>query len=760
MQTDKRIHLRPRARKTGGAKEGKAPFRPFEAALAVFGVVAFALVGPLRDALASVPEVLLAATAVLFLVPGALVARWFFGSYFSGAALLPAAVVFSAGGFALLGVPALVLQTGLGAYLWASGAVVAAAVLLAALSAALSASGSASGAFFGAAGGPAGRGGAERFGRGGFMWVPFVVPVGVLVYAARVNAPSFGGDVWIYLSWVREFLGGGALASEEPYFGDSVGVSRARTNGWLVAQAAFSRVSGVDPVDLTLAWIEPALAAVTLLAVYALARVLLENEKAALLCGCLYALFLLVNLDAGRLGYGGEFVSRITEDKMAARYVFFPMALGFAAAFLKGGGRAHLWAFAFVCCAVLAVHPVGLAIVGLSMAGFAVLHLAARPRDRAAWARVSALGASGLAAVAVPAASVLALTGESPTAALADSDINSGDPDVLRNMIFVQPGRERIFEFADGSYAMHASLVLEPAVAAALLVGLPFLLWRVRDSVAARLLFGMLYLTTVAVYVPAISTFLGDHVILPGQLWRLAWPIQLSAILTLGWVLWEIADRAGTRLGNLGPGWARPVARSAPLLLAVALTVLAAPRAVHGVDLVRHAAGYAGWVGLYPADPIYPWFRDEFSSPVVVLAADAQGVRVPAYSADANVVSRRGDLVLSVLPLLEARAPGRIEVPRGSRDVREFFSVPKLPRAVEILRRNDVDYVLVRSNSPLRVALDEVQKGFTPLEEPSERYKVYSVDTPQLESLVGHGGGPRGRASPQPGSADATLKPS
>jgi uncharacterized membrane protein len=235
-------------------------------------------------------------------------------------------------------------------------------------------------------------------------------------------------------------------------------------------------------------------------------------------CGCLYALFFLIDLDASRLSFGGEFVSRLAEDKMAARFVFLPMALAFAAAFLEEGRRAYLWCFALVCCAVVAIHPIGLAIIGISMAGFGILHLAASPRRREALFRVSAMGLSGIAVVAVPGFLVPVLTGESLSAVLANSDINSGDPDVLRNMVFVQPGRMRIFELADGTYMMHPSLLLNPVIVAAFFVGFPFLLWRLRRSLAAQLLLGTMYLTAVVVYVPPVATFLGDNVILPGQL--------------------------------------------------------------------------------------------------------------------------------------------------------------------------------------------------------------------------------------------------
>jgi hypothetical protein len=220
---------------------------------------------------------------------------------------------------------------------------------------------------------------------------------------------------------------------------------------------------------------------------------------------------------------------------LATKFLFLPMALAFAAAFVESGRRVYFWCFTFVCCAVMAVHPIRLAIIGVSMSGFSALHLAANPRAREAWGRISAMGLAGLGVIAVPAILILAVAGKPLTAALTNSDINSGDPDVLRNMIFVSPERNRIFEFADGSYMMHPSLVLNPVILTAFVLGIPFLLWRVRESLAAQLhLGGVLIFTTVICYVPPIATFLGDELVLPGQLWRLAWPIPLASLLTLG----------------------------------------------------------------------------------------------------------------------------------------------------------------------------------------------------------------------------------
>jgi hypothetical protein len=472
-------------------------------------------------------------------------------------------------------------------------------------------------------------------------------------------------------------------------------------------------------------YLNPTLVVVALLAFYALARTLLGSEKAALFCGCLYALFLLVHLHVSRLTFGGEFIQRLPEDKLATKFLFLPLALAFAAVFLEGGRRVYFWCFAFVCCAVMAVHPIGLAIIGVSMAGFGTLHLAANPRAREAWGRISAMGLAGLVVIAVSAILILEVAGKPLTAVLTDSDINSGDPDVLRNMIFVSPERHRIFEFADGSYMMHPSLVLNPVILTAIVLGMPFLLWRVRGSLAARLLLGVL--TTMVCYVPPIATFLGDELVLPGQLWRLAWPIPLAAMLTLGWLAWEVSSRAAAGLERLR--LARPLARALPLLVVVALTVAAVPWVKAGLEPVERHKEVSRAQGFYPADPIYPWLRDEIASPSVVLASDLYSARIPSYSSEANVVSRRGSLVLRVLPKLKKRVDSQIEVPQGSLDVREFFNGTDLETGAKILRRHEVDYVMVRSNTELQGAMDGLP-GFEPVGEPSKRFDLYEVDLP------------------------------
>ncbi len=527
--------------------------------------------------------------------------HWYLGEYFSGAALVPVSFAISTSIFGLLGVPMLIVHLGLGAYLILAAAVLAGFLAKAVIRTLRGLTPEES------------KGSAPSASSFDWLWIPFALLGAVLAAASAARAPFFYDDIWVYLAWVREFLSTDKLALYEPYFGHETGLSRVMIDGWLLEQAALSRASGVDPIELMLHYLAPTLVVVALLAFYALARALFRSEAAALISGCLLALYYLVNLEPSLLSSGGEFVGRMAEDKFVARFVFLPVALALAVAFLQSRKLRYLAVFALICCAVVVVHPVGVAIIGLSMAGFGLLYLALNLRRREAWAMMVALGVPLLAVVLFPAAIIFMATGESLTTVLSDADINSHDPDVLANMVFVKPGRERIFELGDGSYIMHPSLVLNPVILGALLLG------------------------------------------------RLAWPIPLAALLTVGWMGWEATRRA--RAGLEALGIRRRVTLFVPVVLVGAMAAVATPTIVAGAEDIYRTGEVPGRCS--PADPVFGWMRDNIKEPSVVLAPDAENTCIPAYSASANVVSLRGGLILDVLPALERRASSTI--PRWTR---------------------------------------------------------------------------------------------
>jgi hypothetical protein len=713
-----------KARSPGGfsrRSSGLTRLRSPDALVLLSCVVAVILLLPLRELSGVFPPVAFAATLVLFTAPGLLLSHWLLRDAMSGTALVPVGFAISTGIFGLLGVPALILHLSTENYLLAAGTLLAAFLAVAVWRTVrpkeltVESSPERDAPY----GPPA-----------GWLWAPFALLCGVLAFVGTRRVPSSYDDIWVYLSWVKDFANSERLALVDPYFGERIAeFSRAKVNGWLLEQAALSRVSGLDTIELVLRYLTPALVVVALLMVYALALAISKSERAAVLIASVYALFHIIFIQPSVHNVGVELAARISEDKYAARFLILPVTLLFALHFVESRRWRHLGLFTFFCWAAVAVHPSVLPAIGLCMLGFGVAHVAVNLRLRAAWTGMVVLALVMLSVVLGPVL-LLLFAGRSPEAMLFSADINATPPKVLEYTVFITESWRHIYELGDGYYIMHPWLLLNPVILGTYVFGVPFLLWRVRTSVAAQLLLGGLGVVTVAVYVPPVATFVGDHLIVPGLLWRLAWPIPLLALITTGWMLWEALGYAEARLRGLGIG--RSVTRTLPLALVVLLTAAAAPPSVDkAVGLYRKFE--IARTTNYDPDPIYPWIRGHVQDPGVLLARDSANNIVPAYTTSLNVVSQRGEGMIRDRDELEKLAGSRINIPQRYLDVHSFFFGPTLDEeAYDILRRYHVDYLMVYAGSPLDERLKTLP-GFSPVDNaPREKYSLYDVDLERL----------------------------
>jgi hypothetical protein len=700
----------------------------------LFSAAAVILLLPLRDLSGAFPLVAFAATLVLFTAPGLLLSHWLVGEDMSGAALVPVGFAISTGIFGLLGVPALILHLSTENYLLAAGTLLA-AFLVAAAWRTLRPKEHSSPEREAPYGPPA-----------GWLWAPFALLCGVLAFVGIRRVPSSYDDIWVYLSWVKDFANSERLALVDPYFGERIAeFSRAKVNGWLLEQASLSRVSGLDTIELVLRYLTPTLVVMALLMVYALSLVISKSERAAVLIASVYALFHIVFIQPSVHNVGVELAARISEDKYAARFLILPVTLLFALLFVERRRWRHLGLFTFFCWAAVAVHPSVLSAIGLCMLGFGVAHVAVNLRLRAAWTGMVAL-ALGMWSVILGPLLLLLFTGRSPEAVLFSADINATPPKVLEYTVFITESWRHIYELGDGYYIMHPWLLLNPVILGTYVFGVPFLLWRVRKSVAAQLLLVSLGIVTVAVYVPPVATFVGDHLIVPGLLWRLAWPIPLLALITTGWMMWETICYVEARLRGLGIG--RSVSRVLPLALVALLTAAAAPPSVEKAVGLYRKFDVARTTN-YDPDPIYPWIRGHVKDRGVLLARDSANNIVPAYTTSLNVVSQRGEGMIRDREELEKLAGSPIDIPQRYLDVHSFFFGPTLDReAYDILRRYRADYLMVYAGSPLDERLKTLP-GFSPVENaPREKYSLYDVDLEKLGKPARGSARPRETAPP------------
>src|SRR5215217_1787272 len=683
-----------KARSPGGfsrRSSGLSRLRSPDALVMLSCVAAVILLLPLRELSGAFPPLAFAATLVLFAAPGLLLSHWLLSDDMPGTVLIPVGFAISTGIFGLLGVPALILHLSTENYLLAAGTMLAAFLAVAAWRTLRP-------------GAPAVESSDSPYGPpAGWLWAPFALLCGVLAFVGIRRVPSSYDDIWVYLSWVKDFANSERLALVDPYFGERIAeFSRAKVNGWLLVQAALSRVSGLDTIELVLRYVTPALVVVALLMVYALALAISKSERAAVLIASVYALFHIIFIQPSVHNVGVELAARISEDKYAARFLILPVTLLFALHFVESRRWRHLGLFSFFCWAAVAVHPSVLPAIGLCMLGFGVAHVAVNLRLRAAWTGMVVL-ALGMLSVVLGPVLLLLFAGRSPEAVLFSADINATPPKVLEYTVFITESWRHIYELGDGYYIMHPWLLLNPVILGTYVFGVPFLLWRVRSSVAAQLLLGGLGVVTVAVYVPPVATFVGDHLIVPGLLWRLAWPIPLLALITTGW-----------------------------MLLVALLTAAAAPPSVEkAVGLYRKFE--IARTTNYDPDPIYPWIRGHVQDPGVLLARDSANNIVPAYTTSLNVVSQRGEGMIRDRDELEKLAGSHINIPQRYLDVHSFFFSPTLDEeAYDILRRYHVDYLMVYAGSPLDEQLKTLP-GFSPVDDaPREKYSLYDVDLKRL----------------------------
>lgn len=708
-----------------------------DALVLLFSAAAVILLLPLRDLSGAFPPFAFGATLVLFTAPGLLLSHWLVGEDLSAMSLVPVGFAISTGIFGLLGAPALILHLSTEEYLLAAGTLLAAFLVAAAwrtlrMKAPAAASSPEQKASYGP---PA-----------GWLWAPFALLCGVLAFVGIRRVPSSYDDIWVYLSWVKDFADSERLALVDPYFGERIAeFSRAKVNGWLLEQASLSRVSGLDTIELVLRYLTPTLVVIALLMVYALSLVISKSERAAVLIASVYALFHIVFIQPSVHNVGVELAARISEDKYAARFLILPVTLLFALLFVERRRWRHLGLFTFFCWTAVAVHPSVLPAIGLCMLGFGVTHVAVNMRLRSAWAGMVAL-ALGMWSVVLGPVVLLLFAGRSPEAVLFSADINATPPKVLEYTVFITESWRHIYELGGGYYVMHPWLLLNPVILGTYVLGVPFLLWRLRTSVAAQLLLGGLGVVTVAVYFPPIATFVGDHLIVPGLLWRLAWPIPLLALITTGWMVWETICYVEARLRGLGIG--RSVTRVLPLALVALLTAAAAPPSVEKAVGLYRKFDVARTTD-YDPDPIYPWIRDHVKDPAVLLARDSANNIVPAYTTSLNVVSQRGEGMIRDREELEELAGSPIDIPQRYLDVHSFFFGPTLDtEAYDILRRYRADYLMVYAGSPLDQRLKTLP-GFSPVDDaPREKYSLYEVDLEKLGKPARGSARPRESAPP------------
>jgi tetratricopeptide (TPR) repeat protein len=267
-------------------------------------------------------------------------------------------------------------------------------------------------------------------------------------------------------------------------------------------------------------------------------------------------------------------------------------------------------------------------------------------------------------------------------------------------------------------YIVDPAFILNPAMLAAYVLGVPFLVLRVRQSPAAQLLLGTLLLLPVVCFVPPISNFAAE-VIGPWILPRLSWPIPIAAVVVLGWLLWEGLAYARRRLVEGGSRTERLAGvLLAPLLIFCGL-VAAAPHSIAQIETVDQS-GEIPEEEVSCSDPVFAWMDDNLPASSTVLAPDAENSCIMARASTANILNYRKQKI------------GRNEY---KAILERFYDSGTLNTdTIRMLRYYEVDYIMLPRDEELGEQMRHRPDGFTEVQIPGDKYVLYQVDLPNLET--------------------------
>lgn len=348
------------------------------------------------------------------------------------------------------------------------------------------------------------------------------------VAAAVAFAPVGSVDRWWYLAYVRGWLDAPALSLAEPFLATGQTFARFGVHPWLFGLAAWSRMSGVDPVLVY----ERAAPVLVVLASVSAARSLAtelfsESVRARL---CVLATMLLWS------GAALPLLARAGEDKVLAAAALLPLCL---AAFLRvaraatGEARAAGLMLLFAACAATAaVHALSYAFALVALLPLAAVLALREPLGRRG---IAAAGVVLVLVAIAPAVSGIIVRGR-----LHDigAELAASDHPVVR----VHEGRERLLDLPSGGYVVSPRLLAHPLSLLALLA-VPLVLRRravlarvgpsagAVDSTRAFVLVTLLVPLAIA-FVPPLAVLAGS-VIPPWMVYRVLWLLPLAPLAAI-----------------------------------------------------------------------------------------------------------------------------------------------------------------------------------------------------------------------------------
>ena len=360
-------------------------------------------------------------------------------------------------------------------------------------------------------------------------------------------------DDWYYLAYIRDYVVNKPLGVEDGIFG--MGAPAAPRvwfgGGWWVMEALLSRASGIDPIACHQVYLPLLLLPFAVLACFMLSRHLFRSHGAALAACTLQFLFFISNAFPFKAA-GWAVFCRIAQDKMAACFIFVPVALALGFRLIRavtedaghsdahqggsaipgqGGsaipGREYLIYCSAIAASVL-VHGLGPVWCGLFIVPFALIELV-KSRARSLAFMLLPIAVAGL----------LLLLGRGAVKAVIVAPTPPPVPLLEKIPSIYLPG----FEFRQLTETVHTSawiwrkwfkalhplfITRYPLAILGFVLSFVLLFWR--RSPAARFLMGGIFLILFLLFTP-VGAALAAAFMTWRILFRLVWPLPWGLVI-------------------------------------------------------------------------------------------------------------------------------------------------------------------------------------------------------------------------------------
>jgi len=521
-----------------------------------------------------------------------------------------------------------------------------------------------------------------------YILLTFVVICAGLLAFISLSWPPAGDDI-SGLPIFSEVLRLDYITAAEPFHGSGTpSTPRNELITWTYQNIINNRISGVSPVDHFVST-RPIMIVLAFLGLYSLLHQYFKNTRTALFLLSFWSVYILATTRVE--GLGSNLITRIFQDKFVGWFVLVPILLVFMLWYLQGREWRYLVGFGIAALGATLVHPITMTQFMIIGGAFCLLYFVL---DRSS-INLKSLGWLSLIVafcLSILIVQYIRYQGYAPVelAGLGDA--------VEFGRLRMAVSRYRLWLLEGDQYILHPSIILQPVILLGFIL-LPAVFRDFRKNNGARLILSSMIILPVVLFIPIFTGLVG-RLVTPYLLWRLAWPLETFAVLSIGWAVWLIIEVLDGQSSRFLPVASKYFSYASGLIVIVLILLFALPNIQTGfVNLRERFVEVQYSPCLSSVDALEYLDQISYDKPVNVLASQSLNFCIPGYAPRANVVEYRGLGTVNRLPVDEISASlQRVE------DAHYFSNAIRVDDLVQdIVTRYEIDYILLEKD---RLALD------------------------------------------------------